>query len=75
MSRSHSSQWLTGLIKPPSTYMNQSSDSGVTNQTLASNLYEYTSNATEQRYYDSFDNTAEPNVFSANFANFTSINW
>lgn len=41
------------------------------NQTLASNLYEYTSNATGKRYYDSFDNTAEPNVFSAPFANVT----
>lgn len=41
------------------------------NKTLASNLYEYTGNATEKRYYDSFDYTVDPNVFPAPFPNFT----
>lgn len=41
------------------------------NETLASNLYEYTGNATEKRYYDSSDNTTDPKTFPAPFANFT----
>ena len=41
------------------------------NQTLASNLYEYTGNVTGKHYYDSSDNTADPGVFPAPFANFT----
>ena len=41
------------------------------NQTLAFNLYEYTGNATEKRYYDSSDDTTDANAFPAPFANFT----
>ncbi|KAL8820863.1 MAG: hypothetical protein Q9191_007428, partial [Dirinaria sp. TL-2023a] len=44
---------------------------GTSNETLASNLYEYTGNATEKPYYTSSDPENAPNPFPKSFANFT----
>ena len=41
------------------------------NQTLASNLYEYTVNVIGNQYYESSDNPTDPDIFPAPFANFT----
>lgn len=39
-------------------------------QTLASNLYEYTGNVIGKHYYDSSDNTTDPELLHAPFAIF-----